>query len=141
MTTSEFLRFQLDELGFQLDKVFEGVPEDRRNFRVADHAMSPEETLLHLCEVYFAFECSLDGKQHAWGSFKPADPAWEGLWAEFESSRNRVVHRACDDPSDDTLRHAHDYLIAHDAYHIGQMASCRLGMDPNWNPYCLYRGG
>ncbi|MFY9233852.1 MAG: hypothetical protein WAO58_05250 [Fimbriimonadaceae bacterium] len=138
MTASELIRHQVDELGYQLSKVFEGIPASGQDFKAIPSAMSPREILAHLCEAYMAFDAHGRGEEFQWGSFKP-DPSWEGLYAQFVAARNTATARAVSSEDEKALKSAHDYLVGHDAYHVGQMASCRIAMDPEWNAYGIYR--
>lgn len=139
MTASELIRHQIDDVGFQLSKVFEGIPASGQDSKAIPSVMSPREMLAHLTEAYLAFDAHGRGEEFQWGSFKPADPSWEGLYAEFEAARNTAAARATSSDDEKTLKSAHDYLVGHDAYHVGQMVSCRIAMDPEWNFYGIYR--
>ena len=34
-----------------------------------------------------------------------------------------------------------DFIVGHDAYHIGQLAQIRLALNPEWNAYSIYKMG
>jgi len=40
--------------------------------------------------------------------------------------------------SEEAAKASLDYVVIHDAYHVGQMALLRLEQEPGWDPYSLY---
>ena len=139
MTASELMAFELDQVGNQLNKVFEGIQEGHQDHKVCDKSMTPKETLEHLCECYQAFITESQGGTHDWGSFSIEDKSWENLWSQFTSTRERAVRTAKGSDETRVLRSAFSYMVAHDAYHVGQMAACRIDTDPSWDAYSIYQ--
>ena len=138
MTATELIAFQLDDVGNQLKKVLDGM-EKHKNHKVCDKSMSPAETIEHLCECYQAFTTESQGGTHEWGSFFLSDKSWESLTSQFTSMRDRAVRLAKASEETRVLRAASAYMVAHDAYHVGQLASCRIDADEAWDPYSIYK--
>ena len=139
MTGSELTRHLIDVCAFQVEKVFEGITEDNADLRVNEHCMSPRQTLVHLGECMEALLASMRGEQHSWGTFKPEDTSVEGLLKGFREARSIVREKvaAAGDDSE-TLKHTGDFIVLHDPYHVGQMASFRLTHTPGWDFYSIY---
>jgi uncharacterized damage-inducible protein DinB len=138
MTGAELIAHQLDTTGHQLTRVFEGIKEEHQDYKACSKAMTPKETLEHLCECYQAFLTESQGGSYEWGSFSIADKSWENLLSQFNSLRGRAVQLAKGSQETRVLRSASAYMVLHDAYHVGQMASCRIETDADWDPYSIY---
>lgn len=136
MTGQELLQYQIDDCTYQLQKVLEGMSEETLNYRLNDSAMSPRETVAHFCECYTALLAASRGEQHSWGTFKVADCDTQPLLAEFWDLRGKAV--ATNDGSEKASKNLHMFLLAHDYYHIGQMALVRVTLEPSWDPYSIY---
>jgi hypothetical protein len=138
MTTNELLKYQIDDAGFQLNKVFEGV-DSSLDERLTEHAMSPREIAAHLGECYTAVITETSGGKHEWGTYSPSTTEWPALWNEVMELRGRASAAALS--SNDWEKHASAFIPAHDYYHVGQMAMLRLTKDPGWDPYSIYNMG
>lgn len=139
MTGSELIRHLIDDSAYQVGKVFEGIPEDVADMKVNEHCMSARETLTHLCDCVQALFAAMDDTKYAWGSFQPADSSIEGLLKAFREMRATVRERVTAQGEDDkTLKLAADYVVGHEFYHVGQMASFRLTFTPGWDAYSIY---
>ena len=128
-------------MSYQLDKVLTGVSDADLDFKIAPTAMSIREIVEHLCEVYTAVETMSKGGEHAWGTFSIEDKSWANLTAQYKSLRAKalaIAHAASDDKA---INSASDFLVGHDYYHIGQLASLRLATDSTWDPYSIYNHG
>jgi uncharacterized damage-inducible protein DinB len=136
MTTSELIKFECDAVGFQVEKVFEGLSDADYSVKTIPVAMSAAETLVHLCECYVAFAKHIAGEKHEWGTFVIADPSPSNLRDAWKSHRAEAVTLAT--TSNDHAKLVHEFIIAHDAYHVGQMALLRLSLDESWDAYSIY---
>jgi len=139
MNATEFLKHQLEDGLFQLEKCVEGLDEKGFDTRPAPNAMSPREIVEHLCECYVAFIASAEGREHSWGTYSIEDKSSANLMKTFRELRAQAAAMATDKSHGETLKHAHAYIVAHDNYHVGQLALARLTENPEWNPYSIYR--
>ena len=138
MTAKELLKWQLDHVGTQLTKAFDGLPVSGWDHRASPGAMSPRETAEHLCECYTAFAASAAGGKHEWGSFQIEDKSEANLIATMRTLRSDAVATALATGDDQVYREATEYILTHDAYHVGQLCASRLDSDPNWDAYAIY---
>ncbi len=141
MTASELSALYLDDSAYQVAKVFEGLDEAHADVKVSDGAMSPRETLIHLTDCVYAAQSSLAGEsEYAWGSYKPADTAMATLMNTFNDERGKAVEavKAAGD-DEKALKAAAAFIAGHEFYHVGQMASLRLKVTPDWDAYSIYR--
>ncbi|HMS55749.1 MAG TPA: DinB family protein [Fimbriimonadaceae bacterium] len=139
MTISELIRMECDSVGVKVRKTLEGMEEAHYGFKVTPQAMTPAETLEHLAECYVAFQKIASGEQHDWGSYSAPDKSPAALMANWEAERAKAVAFALSD--DSHAEHAHDFISAHDHYHVGQLALIRMAVDPSWDPYSIYQAG
>jgi len=138
MTANELLNKQLDDVSYQLEKVLEGVKESDLDFKVSPTAMSMRELVEHLCEVYTCVEKESRGEKHSWGTFAIADKSWSNLLSEFNKTRAKALGIVSAAQEDKDILSANAYIVAHDYYHVGQLASIRLATDPTWDAYSIY---
>lgn len=139
MTAREMLVKNLDTLAYQIEKVYEGLPEGVFGAQLIPVAMSPAEMLEHLAECCVAFLASAEGNTHEWGSFSIEDKSPETMKATFWKLRREAADVAAQTDSDEILAHAYDYLVIHESYHVGQMALLRLTHDSGWDYFSIYR--
>jgi uncharacterized damage-inducible protein DinB len=135
----DFLTHAIDEVGGQIDQVLNGLPSDHHDHRLTSKAMTPRETQLHLAEVYQAVITEAAGEKYEWGSFKVEDDSWENLWRLRHELRSQAKAALTQGADERLPRLALDYIVSHDAYHVGQMALLRMELDPNWDPYSIYQ--
>jgi uncharacterized damage-inducible protein DinB len=140
MTAADLIKYELDSVGYQLTQVFAGIPEAAHNARACGTGMTSREMLEHLCEVYQAMLTESGGGKHEWGSYSIEDKSWPSLMATMERLRGEAVAAALASSDETRLKSAAQYLVLHDAYHVGQMSLVRMESDPSWNPYCIYEG-
>lgn len=140
MNSRDLILSGLAKVNVQVERVFEGLPVSSWNARVSEEAMSPLETVEHLCHVIFAFTTEVTtGEPFDWeqdfatGISDPLD-----LWDRFVADRARAVSMVSSSEDDVAFAHAFDYIILHEAYHVGQIALLRISTEPDWNPYSLY---
>lgn len=103
--------------------------------------MSIRELVEHLCEVYTAVEEQSRGVHHNWGGYSLEDKSWENLTATFTDLRSKAIEIVSTAESEKDFFTATDFMVGHEYYHIGQLASIRLATDPTWDPFCIYRHG
>lgn len=139
MTTTELLKKQLDDIGNQVEKVLAGVDESTADLKLTTEAMSPRETALHLLECCYAAQAHLDGVKHEWGSVAMPEGSFADLMSTYRARRQDVTAKLIEDANnDDALNTCSDYIVLHEAYHVGQMALFRLEKTEGWDPYSLY---
>lgn len=122
----------------QIRAVAGGFPEAEAEKRLPGMSMSPLETLEHLCDCCCAY-LTEDKSQYAWGSYRLSERNMGSALAELESQRARARQEMEATNREEQLAHSFDYLMAHDAYHVGQLAACRMACDPTWDSMSLYR--
>lgn len=137
MDARELLFYQLEDAGYQLEQVLQDFPEAALDSKMPAGSMTPREVVVHLIEAYIAFDKSTRGEQHDWGSYRVSDCSTQGVMSEFRSTRSTATANLGSD--DQALKNAHAYIVAHDYYHVGQLCAARLAVDPEWDPYAIYR--
>lgn len=138
MTASELLAWQIDDVGNQILKTLENLPAEHRDARVVPGAMSPNDVIEHLCECYEAAAAVAEGRKHPWGSFAFVEETWDerlARWRELRS-RAKALVTGGDDPK--PLTEGYEYIVGHDAYHVGQLCQLRLHLDPKWDSMSIY---
>lgn len=138
MNASELLDHALKSSGFQVTKVFEGMPESLQDAKLGAEAMSPRETLAHLTECYHAVLAALEDKPYEWGSYTPPSNGWDDLVSTFDSCREQAAAATLASSNPSASKVAMDYMVQHDAYHVGQIAQLRILQEPGWNAYSIY---
>lgn len=138
MDTKDLLKYQLETSANQVDKVLEGLSEDKYDGKLRDDCMSPRETIAHLTECYIAAKTDLDGGKHEWGSYVPDDKDLGAMKAKMQEERSRVIEAILASDSEKVGEVATQYLLLHDAYHVGQLATYRMGVDTDWDAYSIY---
>lgn len=139
MTVKELLGKQMEASGFQLSKCIEGWPADCFDEKLTPDTMSLRITLIHLTEVYIAVQKQCRGEDHEWGSYSPSSSAEELVMENMHEERKKAVDAILGLDDEEKAAHiALDYIILHDAYHVGQLCSLRLRIEPEWNMYVIY---
>ncbi len=138
MEAAELLREQLDDARYQLEMATEGMSEDQMDHRLSPTSMTPREQIAHLCEAYQALITLFEGGKHQWGAYDAGDRTTGPLKAHAWDLRGRAIEAAFAKGDRDALKHAHDYVLAHDYYHVGQVCAVRVALDPAWDPYSIY---
>ncbi|HRF58400.1 MAG TPA: hypothetical protein PLH94_00635 [Fimbriimonadaceae bacterium] len=136
MTGFDITRKALDDSGKQITKIFEGLPVNLRDAKVTPQAMSPREIVQHLAECYTALKKHAAGQEHEWGTFQLGIADFDAAYAATMALRAEAVALAM--TSEEAAKASLDYVVIHDAYHVGQMALLRLEQEPGWDPYSLY---
>ena len=116
-------------------KTFEGIEEGNADFKTGN-LMSPREQAVHLCTCYMAAKDLADGSKPNWKAYEVEDPRFPAVLERLRLLRQTALESFGSD--DESIKHADEFLVGHDHYHIGQMCAVRLAMDPSWDPYCIY---
>lgn len=136
----DFVREQLDDSGYQLSKVFEGISGEQWGAKVTDESMSPRETVAHLCECYVAVQAGLEGQEHSWGTYTIPEMSDDALPTFLAESRQKAVNAIVSSSNPKAPSLASAYVTLHDAYHVGQLVTLRLGFG-GFDPYSIYNHG
>jgi hypothetical protein len=134
------LKYQLDDSGYQLTKVLEGLDGDQWDAKEREGLMSPRDVVAHLTECYIAAGKSMAGQEHEWGTYIPGDDDPEGLLATMNAERAKACDAMVASGDEKAVKAATAYVILHDAYHVGQLAALRLKLSPDWDAYSIYNG-
>jgi uncharacterized damage-inducible protein DinB len=139
MTALELSLWQFDDVGRQLSACLHGLDPAHREHHAVVCAMSPLQILEHLCEVYTAYMKIARGEKHDWGTYRLADRSWDHVMSTFSALRKQARDTAALAGDDEKkLKEVSEYLILHDAYHVGQLVTSRLSAEPGWDMYAIY---
>ena len=138
MDTHQLLNYQLDRVKGQLTKVTADLTEDQVDFRPVANMYTIRETLHHLSDTYVATQVLAAGGTPEFGTFKFEDASWSGHLAEAFSLRGAAIDSLMASKEDSSLTTTSDYILLHDAYHVGQLATLRNALDPEWSSYSIY---
>ncbi|MBV6459766.1 MAG: hypothetical protein HONBIEJF_02919 [Fimbriimonadaceae bacterium] len=138
MNAKDVLRKAIDDAGFQLSQVFDSLPPGAWTGRTSDDAMTGLETVEHLSEVYIAAKKAANGETHEWGTYHSESPDGPTMLADMHKLRSEAVEACLELDDTQAVDIGLGFLALHDAYHVGQMASLRLKVDPDWNAYSIY---
>lgn len=137
MDLATTLRKQADDAGYQIQQAFAGLPDDRFDHRAHPQMLTPREMAVHLTDCYRNTVRVANGEEPQWGSYQPGDAAPAELLETMRSARGLAVE-ACLSSGEKSAHLLTDYILLHDAYHVGQMCTIRLDLDPEWNAYSIY---
>lgn len=140
MTAQELAIKQIRASADMFDRSIAGLSPAEFDQRVNEHTMSAREMVAHLTECCLAVQEGLAGQAHQWGSYSAGDRTPEELLAELAAERQKAWDQLAAAEGDKPLEMGMDYLALHDAYHVGQMVTLRLTLDPSWNSYSIYAG-
>ncbi|HXH62246.1 MAG TPA: DinB family protein [Fimbriimonadaceae bacterium] len=138
MHASELIGYQLEASGKQIEKALEGLDESKWEGRLRADCMSPAETVAHLTECYIAAQKDIAGKQHEWGSYFASEDTPEGLLKTMRAEREKACESIRGANDENALKAATQYIVLHDAYHVGQLSAYRMGVEPEWDSYTIY---
>lgn len=130
----------LDTSGFQVSQVFAGLKDEDWQRRLLPDTMSPQEVILHLTECCKAAlhrvtqESDFDG----WGKTVMSGSTPEKWIEEFNACRAQAISAGLEEDSERNQEILMDLLSLHEAYHVGQLCTLRLQIDPSWNYYSIY---
>lgn len=137
MDANQLIRWQLDEAGHQVTQVFAGIQPGHWDAKPTEDGMSLRESLVHLADCYVAALAKSKGEEPKWGSTVLSDEA-DAAVAELHAHRTAAVEAFLSPGGEESLRHATEYIVLHDAYHVGQVALVRMRLG-GWEPYSIYR--
>ncbi|HET6644713.1 MAG TPA: hypothetical protein VFG65_04360 [Fimbriimonadales bacterium] len=140
MTSQELIAYQCRDIGRQIEKATEGLDDSGWEYS-SGTARSPRQTLAHLCECYHALKVVAGGDEYEWGTLSYEDLLLDEVKGKFAIMRSEAVSIATQASDDAMLEKASSFIVAHDAYHLGQLCRTRMEFDPNWNPYSIYEEG
>ncbi len=137
MTARELLLQQLAHAEGQLLQAIRGLDAEAAETRVNPESRTIREQVVHLAEAAVATLVAFEGGTYeAWGTWVPEDRSWEGTKRAWHEIRAGAIAKL---PEDDAgLLAAHGFLLAHDYYHVGQIAAARRVAHPEWDTYSLY---
>jgi hypothetical protein len=138
MSGKGFADLMMDESGFQFKACLNGVSEQDFVAKPLEEMMSIREILEHHTECCIAVQKDFNGQKFKWGTFKFPEGSVEELVMLYEVERARAVALAIDN-FDIKPNYAKDYIIAHEFYHVGQLAAIRIALKNGWEPYSIYR--
>lgn len=133
MNAKDVLKKAMDDAGFQVRQVFDSLPPGAWTDRTGEDSMSGLETAEHLCEVYIAAKKAANGENHEWGTYHSESPDGPTMLRDMLKLREEAVEACLDLEDSQAADIGLGYLALHDAYHVGQMSSLRLKVDPDWN--------
>ncbi|MES1228276.1 MAG: hypothetical protein ABUL72_06355, partial [Armatimonadota bacterium] len=99
-------------------------------------AMTPREVVAHLADCYVAVTDEAAGKEHEWGATVVSDNASEAL-AQMIQLRHEAIAALGTMPLEKANSTASNFIVLHDAYHVGQLATLRLHLG-GWDPMSIY---
>ena len=138
MDAKQLMLYQLESSAHQVDAVLRGLSEDEWDSKVRDGCMTVRETVSHLTECYIAARKDIEGQPHEWGSYVVADDAPAVILAEMQSERQKVWEVLMAADIEKAGKVATQFIILHDAYHVGQLCAIRMAAEPAWDPYAIY---
>lgn len=133
-----YLNTQMETVGAQVRATFEGLEESQYDFQAHAAMMTPRQMISHLCECYVAVTKMTKGEEHSWGTYTPDATTGAELRSTWESERATAVSALAAWDSEKADEEATGFIVLHDAYHVGQMCTIRLAIDPEWNAYSIY---
>jgi hypothetical protein len=140
MTAAALSESLMTTAGTQLEACVRDFPADHAQTPLVPEAMSATHMLQHLTEVYLATRHKLEtGNDWDWGSYRaPSDDfdAVRAVWGEERAKTVAALVAAGD--REDALHLASDFVVGHDYYHVGQLVTLRLHVEPSWNSYAIY---
>jgi hypothetical protein len=136
MTARDLLLKQLAHSERQVSLAIKGLDSSMAEARAYPDGMTIREQVHHLAEAAAATLAAFKGREHQWGSFETEDRSWDGVKAAWQELRKAAVAALTD--AEEALWSAHEFLVAHDYYHVGQIAAARRTVQPDWTSYEIY---
>lgn len=138
MNAKELIESLLDESGYQFRACLNEVSEESFSASPLPGVMSLRECVGHVMEAYQAVITHVAGGKHSWGTYVAPSGSMSELLAAFDALRAEAVAAGMSvfEASPEYLK---DYVVLHEVYHVGQMASVRQALADGWEPYSIYR--
>jgi hypothetical protein len=137
MTATDLCRAQCAATARQLDAIYADISGAVLDAKLYPDFISPRETIAHLAECAVALQASLKGEQYKWGSYSSSASDFEGQKAEYKQLRAEAIDAAMAAGTDEAMAHVFDYIVLHDAYHVGQLAALRAQVE-GWDCMAIY---
>ena len=137
MDAISLLKHQIDDSAYQLEKCLEGFPVESFDAKPIASGMSFREMVVHLLEVYHAAAKMAKGEKHEWGSYVAPELADEDLLSALTSLRATAVELLLAG-GESGIQTASAFIVGHDYYHVGQLVTLRLAVQPDWDSYSIY---
>ncbi len=138
MDAAALLKYSLDASHFQVQACYNGLSPEAAQARPIAAMMTANEQLEHLCEVCQAVLTQAAGGTHAWGEFVIPEEWKQDRMGTYTALRQKAVETLVSDPQEPHLKMGINYLSLHETYHVGQLVTLRLTLDPEWNAYSIY---
>lgn len=139
MSAPGFLINGLNAAAKQIHAVFDSIATDHWDRRATSEAMTPLESIRHLAHCYTAFMSEARGQSWDWRApFDLGVTEPEDILAKANELRAQAVDMVKSSTDETIYEKAINYILLHDAYHVGQMALFRMQTDPTLDPHSLY---
>ncbi len=138
MTASELMQAQIDMLTAQVEACYAGLGKNDFDREILPQMMRPSRMLDHLAECVHAFLAKKDGADYDQWGVTGLTGTLEERMATYRELREQAKAGIAGREDEKALIAASDFLTAHDAYHVGQLVTMRLTIDPEWNAYSIY---
>ena len=138
MDATAIVNAGIEAAGSQLTKVISGLTDEQLDLRPHPAAMTLREQLVHQTEAYIAMQADAAGAEHEWGSYKSTLNTFDELQTEMFAQRQTAVDAVLAKGDEAVLKSALFFLVLHDGYHIGQLCTLHIALDPEWNAYSIY---
>ncbi|MCH7903958.1 MAG: DinB family protein [Armatimonadetes bacterium] len=138
MDVREVLKYQMETCAKQVDAAFDSLPDGLWDRKTSEGCMTPGETIHHLAEAYAAARKHMSGEDHEWGSYKLEGSDPSELLQAMRTERQLAVEAILSGDPEKAPEAATQYLMLHDAYHVGQMCALRVREEPTWDAYSIY---
>ena len=150
--TLDMILRQARTVGRQIQRAVTGLSEDEADFRFGEGLMSVRDTLVHLADNCLALSTELEGNAHEFGKWRPGGEGLAHLVHEWCDLREQALEKAWDRLRSVDLdapmkvsfatwpgwKVLTEWVVMHDAYHLGQICALRLAQDPDWDMYSVY---
>lgn len=131
-------QYQLDAAAAQIRSVFDGLPESLWTVPTGAAGMTPLEIVTHLTDCYVAAQAVCRGEKYEWGSFVMPKVGTEEMIGVLMSERDKASTALLAIGDESAYKNLTQYIVLHDAYHVGQVAALRVARNPEWDPYSMY---
>lgn len=136
MTARELLLKAIENADFQISAAVAGLDSQAAETRTNPESMTIRQQVAHTAEAAVAVLAGFEGREHPWGEWDPEDRSWSGIKKARQDARAAAITALPED--DASLWQAYSLLVAHDYYHVGQIAAARSVVHPEWDTYSLY---
>lgn len=123
----------------QVQAALAGLTEAQADSVSNPQAMSAKTTLLHLAECARAALTMKNGGEHEWGTGETTAASLAEANALYRRDRDALDQALSGEIDEKTLSVIGDFIVLHEAYHVGQLCTLRLSLDPAWDAYSIYR--